>query len=172
MTDTTNNENTQNAQTQAPHPQFELLRIYAKDSSIETSNSPACFTQPWKPELKVEFDSKITKLGEEAHEVALRLTVTCNSNGATAFICEVNQAATFLTRAIPENALEFLLNVSAPTIIFPYAREFISNLVNRATFPPLNLSPINFEAVYRARKQHQAKQAEQQNAANEEKPQA
>ncbi len=169
MTDNTQNQD--NAQNQADRPHFQLLRIYAKDSSIETPHSPECFVKAWKPELKVECDSKVAKINEDQHEVSLRVTVTCTVEDSTVFICEVNQAGLFLTRNLPAEALEYLLSVSAPTVIFPYAREFIANLVNRATFPALNLNPINFDGLFRARKARQAKEA----AANEpveEAPQA
>lgn len=181
MTDSTNNENqvpetaAQN-QPQQPQAHFELMRVYVKDSSIETPSSPACFTRQLKPEIKVEFDPKISKFNDDSYEVALRITATCKQENDTLFVCEVNQAGLFLTSGIPAPALEYLLCVTAPTVLFPYAREFVSNLVNRASFPPLNLAPINFDALFRVRKQRQAQAAhaaaQQAAPAANEEPQA
>ena len=82
--------------------------------------------------------------------------VTCTVEKQTAYICEVNQAGIFIAKNINQDGLEFLLNGAAPNILFPYAREHISTLVNKATFPPLTLRPINFEAMYRSRQQEAA----------------
>lgn len=158
------------AQVASNRPLFDLIRVYAKDSSLETPHSPIVFQSQWKPELQVKFDTKTTKIAEDQYEVTLRITVSCNNEGKTAFICEVTQAGVFLLRNIPNEAGEFLLGGTAPNILFPYAREFISSLVSRATFPQLNLAPINFEALFRARKAQQEAQAQQTAAAsNEEK---
>lgn len=151
----------QNTNEQASRPLFDLIRVYAKDSSLETPHSPMVFQSNWKPELQVKFDTKTNKIADDQFEVTLRITVSCNNDGKTAFICEVTQAGVFLMRNIPGDASEFLLGGTAPNILFPYAREFISSLVSRATFPQLNLAPINFEALFRARK---AQQEHQQSA--------
>lgn len=154
--------------TDSGRPLFDLIRVYAKDSSLETPHSPTVFQSQWKPELQVKFDTKTNKLTEDQFEVTLRITVSCNNEGKTAFICEVTQAGVFLLRNIPGEACEFLLGGTAPNILFPYAREFISSLVSRATFPQLNLAPINFEALYRARKAQQDQQQQQQQFRNPE----
>lgn len=164
MSENANDQAKNQAQATA-RPLFDLIRVYAKDSSLETPHSPIVFQSQWKPELQVKFDTKTTKIAEDQFEVTLRITVTCNNEGNTAFICEVTQAGVFLLRNIPSEAGEFLLGGTAPNILFPYAREFISSLVSRATFPQLNLAPINFEALFRARKAQQEAQAAQ--AANE-----
>lgn len=148
----------QNTNEQASRPLFDLIRVYAKDSSLETPHSPMVFQSNWKPELQVKFDTKTNKIADDQFEVTLRITVSCNNDGKTAFICEVTQAGVFLMRNIPGEASEFLLGGTAPNILFPYAREFISSLVSRATFPQLNLAPINFEALFRARKAQQEQQ--------------
>lgn len=148
-------------------PLFEVVRIYAKDTSLETPNTPKVFQQQWKPELKVEFDTKTTSIGVDQYEVVLRITVTCKTEGTTAFICEVNQAGIFFAKNFDKATLDFALGASAPSMLYPYAREYVSNLVSRATFPQLTLAPLNFEAVYRA-KQEQAAQAAAK--ANQENP--
>lgn len=159
MSDQVNNNATnQKTEQQA---QFDIIRIYSKDLSLETPNSPAIFQEEWNPELKVEFDARPTRIDETKFEVCLRVTVTCQSKDKVAFICEVNQAGIFFIQNLPADAIEYLLGATAPNILFPYARETISNLVTRASFPQLNIAPINFEAIFRARKaqlaQEQAK---------------
>lgn len=156
-------------QDQEQRPLFDLIRVYAKDSSLETPHSPTVFQSQWKPELQVKFDTKTMKIADDQFEVTLRITVTCNNEGKTAFICEVTQAGVFLLRNIGGDVGEFLLGGTAPNILFPYAREFISSLVSRATFPQLNLAPINFEALFRARKAQQEQNAKANEAAQETK---
>lgn len=153
------NAKEQQPQLDSNRPIFDLHRVYAKDSSLETPHSPLIFKAKWEPELKVNFDTKTSKISDDMYEVALRITITCKNDEQTAFICEVTQAGLFQMRSIPNEAGEFLLGGTAPNILFPYAREFISNLVARATFPQLNLAPINFEALFRARKAQQEAQA-------------
>ncbi len=143
-------------------PQFDIVRVYSKDSSLETPNSPAIFQKEWKPQLKIEFDSNTKTLENDQYEVSLRVTATCTIEDTTAFICEVNQAAIFIVKNVPADTLEYLLGATAPNILFPYAREHISNLVSRATFPQLNLAPLNFEAIYRAKKAQEAEQKQEE----------
>lgn len=155
----------QNTTEQESRPLFDLIRVYAKDSSLETPHSPTVFQRQWKPELQVKFDTKTHRLSDDQFEVTLRITVTCKNEDTVAFICEVTQAGVFLLRNIPSSACDFLLGGTAPNILFPYAREFISSLVSRATFPQLNLAPINFEALFRARKAQQDQLRAENNAA-------
>ena len=149
---------------QAPEqkqPQFEILRIYAKDCSLETPNSPEVFGTQWKPQINIEFDAKHKHIADDQFEVDMRVTVTCTNNDKKAFICEVHQAGLFLLRNLGPEAADYLLSATAPNILFPYAREHISSMISRASFPVLNLRPINFEALYRARKLEQAQKEQQ-----------
>lgn len=145
---------------QAPQqPTFEVLRIYAKDCSLETPNSPAIFSEQWKPQINIEFDAKPQSLGNDIFEIDLRVTVTCKVGEKTAFIVEVHQGGLFLVKNVSDEAAHYLLGGVAPNILYPYAREHISSLVNRASFPALNLRPLNFEAIYRARQAEAAAKA-------------
>lgn len=133
-----------------PQAQFALHRIYCKDISFETPNSPSVFQQEWKPEIKLDIDTRSTKLDEVNFEVVLTVTATATISGVTAFLCEVQQAGIFTVDKIPEDQLAHTLGSFCPNMLFPYARETISNLVNRGTFPPLNLAPVNFDAIFAA----------------------
>lgn len=139
--------------------QFALHRIYCKDISFETPNSPSVFQREWKPEIKLDIDTRSAKLDEVNFEVVLAITVTATIDGTTAFLCEVQQAGIFTIDNMPEQQLAHTLGSYCPNMLFPYARETISNLVNRGTFPPLNLAPVNFDAIFAAYVQKRQEEA-------------
>lgn len=129
-------------------PQFHIQRIYTKDISFETPNSPEIFKKEWKPEVKLDLDTRNSKLEDNVFEVVLSLTVTTTVGEETAFLCEVQQAGIFTVASMEESQLAHALGAFCPNILFPYARETVSNLVNRGTFPQLNLAPVNFDALF------------------------
>ena len=135
-----------NAEQQAP--QFVIQRVYTKDISFETPNSPAIFQKEWKPEVQLDLDTKSAKLAEDTYEVTLSLTVTAKIDDQTAFLAEVQQAGIFTIGNLPEAQLAHTIGAFCPTTLFPYAREAVSNLVSRGSFPQINLAPVNFEALF------------------------
>ncbi len=150
-------------------PQFAIQRIYTKDISFEAPNAPEIFKKEWKPEVKLDLDTRSNKLEGGVYEVILSLTVTTKVGEETAFLCEVQQAGIFSANDdenVPEGQLAHMLGSFCPNILFPYAREAISNLVNRATFPQLNLAPVNFDALFAQYVQQRQAQAEQPETAN------
>ncbi|HHF7375188.1 protein-export chaperone SecB [Legionella bozemanae] len=128
--------------------QFMIQRIYTKDLSFETPNTPAVFQQQWEPELNLEINTSNTKLEAGVYEVVLTVTTTVTNKKTTAFLVEVKQAGIFTIQGAPENQLDHLLNSFCPNILFPYAREAITSQVIRGSFPQLVLAPINFDALY------------------------
>ena len=138
--------------------QFNIQRIYTKDISFESPNAPAIFTKEWKPEIKLDLDTKTAKIEETVFEVVLSVTVTASMGEETAFLCEVQQAGIFAIGEMPDQNKAHMLGSYCPNVLFPYARETISNLVNRGTFPPLNLAPVNFDAIFAAYMQKRAQQ--------------
>jgi preprotein translocase subunit SecB len=155
---TEENQNT-GAEQQAEGPQFAIQRVYVKDVSFETPNSPAIFQKEWAPEVKLDLDTRSNKLDEGIFEVVLSVTVHATIGEETAFLCEVQQAGIFAVGAVNEGQLAHMLGAFCPNVLFPYARETVSNLVNRGTFPQLNLSPVNFDALFAQYMQQQASQA-------------
>ena len=157
-------ENQANAEGQSPQqgPQFAIQRIFTKDISFETPNSPAVFKKEWAPEVKLDLDTKTAELEPNLYEVVLSVTVTATLGEETAFLCEVQQAGIFMVGDMPEANKAHTLGSFCPNTLFPYARETISNLVNRGTFPPLNLAPVNFDAVFNAYMQKVAKSQQEQ----------
>jgi preprotein translocase subunit SecB len=150
-------------------PQFAIQRIFIKDVSFEAPNAPEVFRKEWKPELNVDMNVSNRKLDEGVYEVTLTLTAKNTVGEETAFLCEVTQAGIFsITSEMPEANRAHTLGAFCPNILFPYARETISSLVTRGTFPQLNLAPVNFDAVFA---QHVQKQQDQQ-AAGEQKQDA
>lgn len=166
-------EQLQNGAAQDPAQQnakFAIQRVYTKDISFETPNSPAVFNQEWKPEVKLDVDTRSNNLGENLYEVVLSVTVTAKLGETVAFLCEVEQAGIFTIADVNQGQLSHMLGAFCPNTLFPYAREAISNLVNRGTFPPLNLAPINFDAIFAAYMQQKQQEAAQAEAAKSETP--
>lgn len=149
----------ENQQAQAEQ-QFIIERIYVKDISFEAPNSPAVFTENWEPETNLNLNTQVNPLGEDHYEVELHVTVSVkNKEGKTAFLVEVIQAGAFLIKGYPQDQLGHLLASYCPSNLFPYAREVISNLVSKGSFPEMHLSPINFDALYAQRLQEEQGQA-------------
>ncbi|WP_253307066.1 protein-export chaperone SecB [unidentified bacterial endosymbiont] len=127
--------------------QFQIQRIYTKDISFETPNTPLIFQQPWTPEIKLDLYTTSNEIEIDLHEVILQVTVTALLAGSVAFLCQVQQAGLFGTTGVPEEALASCLGAYCPTILFPYARECVSSLVGRGSFPQLDLAPVNFDRL-------------------------
>ena len=156
MTDAANNE--------VQQPEFHIQRIYIKDVSFETPNTPAIFQKEWQPEVKLDMDTKTAVLSQDIYEVVLTLTVTCTLGEETAFLCEVKQAGIFTASNLEAQQLGHCLGSYCPHILFPYARETIAGLVSKGSFPQLNLAPVNFDALFSA---HMSKlEAEQENVSH------
>lgn len=129
-------------------PQFALQRIYLKDLSFESPNSPLVFQEQWKPQVNLDLNTGHTKVSDNQYEVVLSLTVTTKLGDKVAYICEIQQAGVFLVQGIEGPQLGQMLGAYCPNILFPYAREAIDSLVNRGSFPALMLAPVNFDAIY------------------------
>lgn len=148
-------ESRNSGQQDAPQQQFAIQRIYTKDISFETPNSPAIFTEKWEPEINLDLNTANSRLHENVHEVVLTLTVTAKASDKTAYLVEVKQAGIFAIAGFGEKELGHMLGAYCPGILFPYAREVISDLVSKGTFPQLLLAPINFDAIYAQHLQRQ-----------------
>ena len=135
--------------------QFSIQRIYTKDLSFETPNSPQVFTQEWKPEINVGLSTNSDKLEGDAVEVVLTVNIEAKHDEKTAFLVEVQQAGIFLISGFSDEEIAPLLGIGAPTALFPYAREVVSDLVTRGSFPQFVLQPVNFEALFAQQMQAQ-----------------
>lgn len=135
---------------------FSIEKLYIKDLSVEAPNSPQAFLQPETPEVEVQLQTAANAVAEGLYEVVLTVTVTARAEGRTLFLVEAAQAGLFQIRGVAEGDLEPILAIACPNILFPYARETISDTVNRAGFPPVLLAPVNFDALYQQRVEAQA----------------
>jgi len=139
-------------------PVFSIEKIYAKDLSLEIPHAPQAFLERETPEIEVQLHSEGSSIEQGMYQVVLTVTVTAKVGEKTLFLVEAGQAGIFQIQNVPEQDLEPILSVACPNILFPYARETISNLVNRAGFPPMLLAPVNFEAIYQQRLTDQQQQ--------------
>ena len=134
-------------------PQFQIEKLYVKDLSLEVPNAPEVFLQVENPQLEVQVRSEAKQFAEAMYEVVVIVTVTAKTGEKAMFLAEAAQAGIFAIRGVPEADLEPLLGIGCPTILYPYVREVISDLVTRAGFPPVVLAPISFEQLYMERQQ-------------------
>jgi preprotein translocase subunit SecB len=139
---------------------FSIEKIYVKDASLEIPNAPQIFTDRTAPQVSIELGNAAQMLEEGIFEVSIKVTVTSKIEDKTVFLVEVTQAGIFQIRNVPEENLEMIAGITCPNILFPYAREAVSDLVVRAGFPPVLLNPINFEALFAQQKQQQANSSE------------
>ena len=137
---------------------FGIQKIYTKDVSFESPNSPAIFTHEFQPQLSVDLNVESKQLQDDVYHVVLRVTATTKVEENTAFLCEVEQAGIFTLAGFNEAELSYMLGVQCPNALFPYAREAVSDLVTRGGFPQLLLEPVNFEAMYASHMQQQAEE--------------
>lgn len=146
----------ENQSNTAAQPEFIIQRIYVKDLSLETPHSPQVFQEEWKPEVNLQFSKHVNEGGDGNQEVILQITVTAKSKDKTLFLVEVKQAGLFTLKGFTSEQNQQVLGITCPTILFPYAREAVSDLIGRAGFPPLYLAPVNFEALYVQQMQEQS----------------
>jgi preprotein translocase subunit SecB len=142
---------------QTAQPEFAIQRLYVKDLSLETPNCPQIFLEPWEPELNMDLGTDASLILEEGiREVVLTVTVTVKIKTKVAFLVEVKQAGIFALKGFGDEQLRHMLGSFCPNILYPYAREVVSDAVMRAGFPQLYLAPVNFDALYEQHKQAEA----------------
>lgn len=127
---------------------FAIQRIYVKDLSFEAPNSPVAFTEKWEPQLNVEINTQANQLNEGLFEVVLSVTVSAKLGEKTAYLVEAQQAGVFEISGFDEQQMGHMIHSFCPNTLFPYAREVVADMVNRGSFPQLNLAPVNFDALY------------------------
>ena len=134
-------------------PVFQIEKLYVKDLSLEVPNAPQVFMQADSPQLEIQVRNEAARFADGLYDVVVTVTVTARAGEKTIFLAEVAQAGIFTARAIPQADLDPLLAIGCPTILYPYAREAISDLVTRAGFPAVVLQPVSFEQMYMQRQQ-------------------
>ena len=140
-------------------PIFAIEKIYVKDLSLEIPHAPDVFLSTEQPQVDVQLHNESARVADGLYQVVLTVTVTAKSGEKTLFLVEVAQAGIFQIRNLPESDFEPILATACPNILFPYARETVSDVVVRAGFPPVLLAPVNFDAIYLQRVQQAKEQA-------------
>ena len=136
-------------------PVFSIEKVYVKDLSLEVPNAPEIFLTRENPNVQIQLQTEGKAVQDGVFDVTLTVTVTAKIGEKTMFLVEVRQAGIFPIRNVPQEDLQPILGIACPNILFPYARESVSDAVNRAGFPPVVLAPVNFEALYQARQEQQ-----------------
>jgi preprotein translocase subunit SecB len=153
--------------TTAPEQQFSIQKIYVKDVSFESPNSPSVFADgEWAPEVNLQINTSHNNVGSNTYEVNLKITVTAKQSKKTAFLVEITQSGVFGIAGFPQDALAGMLGAFCPETLFPFAREVISDLVVKGGFPQLLLAPVNFNALYTQHLQQQQAAAAVQDTAH------
>ncbi len=156
----------------ATGPAFTVEKIYVKDVSFEVPGAPAVFNEQGQPQLQMNLQQSVQRLNDNAFEVVLGVTLTCNSGDKPMYLAEVKQAGVFGLSGFDAQTMDAMLGVHCPNVLYPYAREMISSMIQAGGFPPFFLQPINFEALYaeglrqRAAQQGQAGLADAETAGN------
>ena len=145
----------------ASKKQFAIQKLYLKDASFESPESPQSFgfTQ-WEPQVELNLTNTHQHLEGDHFEAVLCATATVKVNDKTAFLIEVHFAGIFVISGFDETELKYLIGSQAMTALFPYVREAVTDLTTRGGFPPLILSPVNFDALYQ---KHLKEQQQAQN---------
>jgi preprotein translocase subunit SecB len=129
--------------------QLVLQKIYLKDCSFESPNSPEMFTvAQWDPKVQMNITSSTKAIAQDVYEIVLQISVEAKQSERAAFLCEIQQAGVVTLRGFTEDERRRLLGGYCPGLVFPYAREAISDLVAKGGFPQFLLQPLNFEAMY------------------------
>ncbi|MBD8527045.1 protein-export chaperone SecB [Pseudomarimonas arenosa] len=156
MTDQTGN----GAAAPQANAQIALQKIYVKDASFEAPSAPQIFSEESQSQLQLNMAQKVANIGENVYEVVLTVTLTCTVGEKTAYLAEVHQAGIFGLAGFDQRTLEAVLGTYCPNVLFPYARQMISDLVQNGGFPPYFLQPINFEQLYAEQMRRRAEQGQ------------
>jgi len=147
MTDTTQNPE---------EAQFQIHKLYVKDVSFEIPSGADAFKTEWKPELNIQLNTKHSGLSEKhTYEVILTVNCSVSCEGKEAFKTEVQQAGIFTISNLDETQLDNALKAFCPSILYPYAREAISDMISKGGFPQLCLAPVNFDMLYQQQKKQE-----------------
>jgi len=144
--------------------QLSLQKVYVKDASFEAPGAPAIFQEQGQPQVQLNLQQQVATIGENVYEVVLNVTVTCKLGEKTAYLAEVQQAGVFGMVGFDAAGRDTVLATYCPNVLFPYARQIVSDLIQNGGFPPFLLQPINFEGLYAEQMRRQGETAPAGNA--------
>lgn len=157
MSDETSNAGGQQAADDQVQRVVHIHRLYLKDASFESPATPEVFTSSneFQPSVDLQLNTETQRLAEGAYEVVLTATVTGSTEERTAFVVEIKQAGIFGIQGFAGEELNQVLGAYCPSILFPFAREIVADLVAKGSLPQLVLQPVNFDALYAQHAQQQ-----------------
>jgi preprotein translocase subunit SecB len=137
-------------------PTVGLISQYVKDLSFENPNAPAVYQWADQPRIEVQFNIGATQVGEDVHEVVMKIEASAATDDGTAFAIELSYGALFGVRNVPEEQVQQFMLSEAPRLVFPFARRVIADTTRDGGFPPLMLEPIDFNGLYLQQAEQQA----------------
>ena len=140
-------------------PVFQIQRVYLKDLSLEQPNSPQILLEQQQPAVEINLAMAAEVVADGIFEVTVTATVTTKVADKTLFLVEAKQAGIFEIRNIPDEQMQGILGIVCPQMVYPYLRAIVSDVCTRAGFPPILLNEVNFQAMFEARMQAEAAQA-------------
>jgi preprotein translocase subunit SecB len=141
--------------TDAANPIFNILRVYLKDASLEQPNSPAILSSAEQPSVDIQLGVSVAQIAQDQVEVTVQATVTSRLGEQVLFLVEAKQAGIFQTENIPDDQMGPLVGIACPQIVYPYLRGNVADLIQRAGFPPVHLTEVNFQAIYQQQLEQQ-----------------
>ena len=132
----------------AQGPMFGVEKIYVRNVSFESPGAPHSFSEQSQPELSLNLNQRAQPVNEMLWEVVMSVTLTCKIGDKTIYLAEVDQAGLFGISGFDAANTDALIGIQCPMLLYPYAREVISTLIEAGGFPPFPLQPLNFEAIY------------------------
>ena len=128
---------------------FFVKRIFTKDISLESPEAPAIFDNiKSTPKIAFNLNTTIASIDDTTYDITLDINVKAETENNVIYLVEVKQAGLFIIDGADDELKDVFLNIRCPEVIFPYARETISSLVQKAGFPPIFIAPIDFNALY------------------------
>lgn len=140
-------------------PVFQIQRVYLKEASLEQPNSPAILLEQEQPSVDIQLGVQAAPVTDGIFEVTVTATVHTKINDKTVFLVESKQAGIFEIRNVPEDQMGQIMGIACPQIVYPYLRGNVADLIQRAGFPPVHLSEINFQAMFEQQQLAQAQAA-------------
>ena len=145
----------------ATGPQVIMQKIFLADCSVEVPGAPLVFTKEWKPQMDVQINTDVKKVADSTHQVTVSVTVKAKLDDEVAYLVEVQQAGIFVLQGFAEqDDVRPVLGAYCPNTLFPYLRECVSELIQKAGFPQFLLQPVNFDALFQEYLKQQAQPAD------------
>ena len=141
-------ENASKSENGANAPSFNLQRVYLKDLSVEIPHAPGIFLDNTPPKLEFQVDSKEQELDNDMVEVSVKCSVNCRVGEKVGFLIEGEEAGIFEIKNVEDSQRKLLKGITCPNIVYPYLRANIAVALQRASFPPVHLTEINWELFY------------------------